>query len=509
MINTKEYNDILEIFKELISNNEITITDESFSISYIKSLLISNPKFQNAIISLQEKTNNQSDRNKNIFSLIKMLNKKKGKEARILLNNLSTNFSIFYNEPNYIIDLNKRIYDSILEDIKSKKTNYKMISIINGNFSEDLFNMKSEFYNNANFSHLNYESILEKIYSTKNDNILFELNPSQFRFKLNSYTMSSLRELYSSMIHSWNEISEEKIKTKKRKDQITKLIQENKRIQLIELCKGGIPNSLRKNIYSILLNIENENKISINQNDNILIFDYYLLRDIHRITSSENYFLFEENLIRLLCLLIRDTELLTQIQESRPILTLKLKEDSNELSSTYIPFPPSGMFPFQGLAFQLATFTYMSNIMEDYYPIAKFFYAKYLSYTTSFTTNKKSILSLLSSFNNIFNKIEIFSFLKKHFNDCRFDINCQVLYWFLTAFATVLGPQSVFWLFDLIILSDNMGIFILFALALINYRKSQLLTLNSKDEIESCFENIMYDQINCLKILNDFLNDIN
>ena len=72
MINTKEYNDILEIFKELISNNEITITDESFSISYIKSLLISNPKFQNAIISLQEKTNNQSDRNKNIFSLIKM-----------------------------------------------------------------------------------------------------------------------------------------------------------------------------------------------------------------------------------------------------------------------------------------------------------------------------------------------------------------------------------------------------------------------------------------------------
>jgi hypothetical protein len=188
---------------------------------------------------------------------------------------------------------------------------------------------------------------------------------------------------------------------------------------------------------------------------------------------------------------------------------MKLKEDPKEVNSTLIPFPPSGMFPFQGLAFQLAAFTYMSNIMEDYYPIAKFFYAKYLSYTTSFTTNKKSILSLLSSFNNIFNKIEIFSFLKKHFNDCRFDINCQVLYWFLTAFATVLGPQSVFWLFDLIILSDNMGIFILFALALINYRKSQLLTLNSKDEIESCFENIMYDQINCLKILNDFLNDIN
>ena len=366
MINTKEYCDILEIFKELISNNEITITEESFSISFIKSLLISNPKFQNAIISLKEKTNNQSDRNKNIFSLVKMLNKKKGKEARILLNNLSSNFSTFYNEPEYIIDLNKRIYNTIIDDIKSKKTNYKMISIINGNFSEDLFNMKSEFYNNTTFSHLNYQFILEKIYATKNDNILLDLNPTQFRFRLNSYTMSNLRETYSSLIHSWNELSQEQINSKKRKDQITKLIQENKRIQLIEICKGGIPNSLRKNIYSILLNIENENKISINQNDNILIFDYYLLRDVHKITSSENYFLFEENLIRLLCLLIRDTELLVQIQESRPILTMKLKEDPKEVNSTLIPFPPSGMFPFQGLAFQLAAFTYMSNVMEDY-----------------------------------------------------------------------------------------------------------------------------------------------
>ena len=79
----------------------------------------------------------------------------------------------------------------------------------------------------------------------------------------------------------------------------------------------------------------------------------------------------------------------------------------------------------------------------------------------------------------------------------------------MTSFASVLGPQSVFWLFDLIIISDNMGIFILFALALINYRKSQLLNIFSKDEINSCFENIIFDQINCLKILNDFLNDIN
>ena len=77
------------------------------------------------------------------------------------------------------------------------------------------------------------------------------------------------------------------------------------------MYKEGIPNSLRKNVYSCLLNISNHYQIKdINQNDHVFIFDYYLLKDAHKLAVGENYFLFEENLIKLLCLMIRDHNLI-------------------------------------------------------------------------------------------------------------------------------------------------------------------------------------------------------
>jgi phage FluMu gp28-like protein len=57
MINTKEYNEILEIFKEIINNNEITITPESFTINNIKHILLTNSKFQNSLNTLKDNSN--------------------------------------------------------------------------------------------------------------------------------------------------------------------------------------------------------------------------------------------------------------------------------------------------------------------------------------------------------------------------------------------------------------------------------------------------------------------
>jgi hypothetical protein len=71
----------------------------------------------------------------------------------------------------------------------------------------------------------------------------------------------------------------------------------------------------------------------INQNDHVFIFDYYILRDSHKIAQGENYFLFEENLIRLLCLMIRDHNLITEIQGIRPMLTINLAK--NEWGNLY------------------------------------------------------------------------------------------------------------------------------------------------------------------------------
>ena len=586
MQNFREYNEILSIMKKLIDKGDIKITKDSFNIQNLKNILLSFPQFEQEINSLKEKLKSQNDKNSNWFFMLKLLNKKKGKNALILINNINSNFQVMMNEPKFIIDLNKRIYNLIIEDIKMKQLNYKMISIINGNFSTELFNLKDAFFKNKNFTEIQPSVILKEIYEAANPNLNIFMKQSEtlltewekkrrFKFYLNGYSLENLKSTYSKLILTWCLYNEEQINLKKRRNIFFKLVQENNKMQLLELCKEGIPNSLRKNVYSCLLNISNHYQIKdINQNDHVFIFDYYILRDAHKIAAGENYFLFEENLIRLLCLMIRDHNLITEIQGIRPMLTLdltknddydddsiinnesnnnknnilndlkvipikrqideddkslfsekdKYSNDKNIIKSVekktnrfnisesdnphiYLPFPPSGLFPNYGLAFQMAPFTYMSNNIDDFYLIAKLFFGKYLSFLSSYTTNKKSILSLLSSFDNIFYSMECFSSLKEHFKKKRFDINEEIIILFMTSFSNVVDPQNVFKIYDLIIITDNMGIFVLFALSIVYYLKDELLNSNTSEEIFSTFENIIYDQCDALELMKDFLNE--
>ena len=590
MQNIREYYEILSIMKKLIDKGDIKITKDSFNIQNLKNILLSFPEFEQEINSLKEKLKSQNDKNSNWFFMLKLLNKKKGKNALILINNINTNFQVMMNEPKFIIDLNKRIYNLYIDDIKNKQSEYKMISIINGNFSTELFNIKDEFFENKDFSEIYPTSILKEIYEAVNPNLNIFMKPNEtlltewekkrrFKFYLNGYSLDNLKSTYSKLIMTWCLYNEEQINQKKRRNTFFKLVQENNKMQLLELCKEGIPNSLRKNVYSCLLNISNHYQIKdINQNDHVFIFDYYILKDAHKISAGENYFLFEENLIRLLCLMIRDHNLITEIQGIRPMLTLDLSKnddseddisidnigkknnilndlkvipikrqideddkslfnekdkdssDKNIIKSVdkkvnnnynynyniesdsgnphiYLPFPPSGLFPNYGFAFQMAPFTYMSNNIDDYYLIAKLFYGKYLSFLSSYTSNKKSILSLLSSFDNIFYSMECFSTLKDHFKNKKFDINEEIIILFMTSFSNVVDPQNVFKIYDLIIITDNMGIFVLFALAIVFYLKDELLNCNNSEEFLSTFENIVYDQCDALELMKDFLNE--
>ena len=577
MQNFREYNEILSIMKKLIDQGVIKITKDSFTIQNLKNILLSFPQFEQEINSLKEKLKFQNDKNSNWFFMLKLLNKKKGKNALVLINNLESNFQVMMNEPKFIIDLNKRIYKLIIEDIKQKELNHKMISIINGNFSSELFSRKEEIYNLKNFSEIKPTLFLKEIYESSNPNLNIFMKQNEtfltewekkrrFKFYLNGYNIENLKATFSKLILTWCLFSEEQNKKKKRRNTFFKLVQENNKMQLLELCKEGIPNSLRKNVYSCLLNVSNHYQIKdINQNDNVFIFDYYILRDAHKISQGENYFLFEENLIRLLCLMIRDHNLITEIQGIRPMLTINLakneignvynenrnskvnelkiisikrqKEDDKSLFSDkdkeneiniiksidkknvnkensnlsspniYIPFPPSGLFPNYGFASQMAPFTYMSNNIDDYYLIAKLFFGKYLSFLSSFTSHKKSLLSLLSSFDNIFFTMNCFASLKEHFKNKKFDINEEIIMLFMTSFSNVVDPQNVFKIYDLIIITDNMGIFVLFALAVVYYLKDELLNANNVDEIFNTFENIIYDQCDALELMRDFINE--
>ena len=275
----------------------------------------------------------------------------KKSEIETIKKNIDENYSnVLKREYNYIsnsqnLEKKNKLINELLDDIKQKELNHKMISIINGNFSSELFSRKEEIYNLKNFSEIKPTLFLKEIYESSNPNLNIFMKQNEtfltewekkrrFKFYLNGYNIENLKATFSKLILTWCLFSEEQINQKKRRNTFFKLVQENNKMQLLELCKEGIPNSLRKNVYSCLLNVSNHYQIKdINQNDNVFIFDYYILRDAHKISQGENYFLFEENLIRLLCLMIRDHNLITEIQGIRPMLTINLAK--NEIGNLY------------------------------------------------------------------------------------------------------------------------------------------------------------------------------
>ena len=145
--------------------------------------------------------------------------------------------------------------------------------------------------------------------------------------------------------------------------------------------------------------------------------------------------------------------------------------------------------------------------IDNNYLIAKLLFKEYLSFLSYYKKEKKSILSLMSSFDNIFYSMECFSSLKEHFKNKKFDINEEIIILFMTSFSNVVDPQNVFKIYDLIIITDNMGIFVLFALSIVYYLKDELLNSNTCEEIFSTFENIVYDQCDALELMKDFLNE--
>ena len=100
-----------------------------------------------------------------------------------------------------------------------------------------------------------------------------------------------------------------------------------------------------------------------------------------------------------------------------------------------------------------------------------------------------------------------FSSLKEHFKSKKFDINEEIIMLFMTSFSNVIDPQNVFKIYDLVIITDNMGIFVLFALSVVYYLKEELLNSETVEEIFNTFENIIYDQCDALELMRDFINE--
>jgi len=141
----------------------------------------------------------------------------------------------------------------------------------------------------------------------------------------------------------------------------------------------------------------------------------------------------------------------------------------------------------------------MSINPNEIYAVLRSFFAKYLSHLSSYTTNNNSILFLIYNFVQLLENY--LPDLKQHFSKINFDIVETVFEWISYAFSNLMGPKEVFYLYDLIIITDNMIIMVYFALGLLVYKRQNFLSANSKEEMKNILEYLKFENIEPHEIL--------
>jgi hypothetical protein len=132
MINSIEYSEIYSILKDVITDDKYLVSEGCFNIKYIKDLVLSNESSKKLLDKLKEKREKFNLKENNIIKVIQQTEKKQTqKETKIFLNSL-TKFSLFYNDPKYICDINLEIYAKILNMVRKENKDQPLFSFING-----------------------------------------------------------------------------------------------------------------------------------------------------------------------------------------------------------------------------------------------------------------------------------------------------------------------------------------------------------------------------------------
>ena len=357
MIVNKEFYEVLNMCKDLIKSNEYDFNNFTFTKENLQKILIANPQIKKLIDIIKEKSKKKCKLNNNFFHIINNTNKKSYKDLKIIISSL-TSFSLTYNEPKYIEDLNSRIYDRIRYLIldETQKSSSCLIQISNGKTSEfglekyeksdksdksdktDKSTDKTDKNTDKNTSEKgekteksekpqaivilpNAELFLNEIYKTKNENLI--LNGDElYSFKLKKHSLYSLKTKFETIIAN-NAESVPDMVTMRKIEHIDNLISSRNITELLTVLEKGIPNSVRKKVYMYLLEINGDNSLNSNNKnndtfneiyDNLMTTDFMILEDSEDILKNEHYFLFNDIIKKILFRFYRDATVFTEVQ---------------------------------------------------------------------------------------------------------------------------------------------------------------------------------------------------
>ncbi|XP_049802117.1 TBC1 domain family member 19 [Schistocerca nitens] len=270
-----------------------------------------------------------------------------------------------------------------------------------------------------------------------------------------------------------------------------KVIESNHAPVAQEFLKKGCPRGLRGHMWAQVLGASlkpthhdyfNELKYYVLQYD--LLVDKLIIKDVQLTASNDDqYFVYEDVLYQVMLCFSRDTEVLSIFHHSasNPFHAV-LKNKQPTIENTVV-FPPSGIIPFHGFTMYATPFLYLYDDPVAVYHTFRAFYMRYLFRLHEVSSHQQGILCLCLLFEKLLQRHE--SQLWFHFKHIKIQPARVVFKWLMRGFSGYLPPEQLLYLWDLVLAYDSLEVLPLLAVAILSFRKDNLLQVETLANVEA------------------------
>ncbi|XP_025423044.1 TBC1 domain family member 19-like isoform X2 [Sipha flava] len=253
--------------------------------------------------------------------------------------------------------------------------------------------------------------------------------------------------------------------------------------EFLKLCA---PRSLRGRLWTQILgsNVKSSEQHYTELKERVLnydmLIDKLITKDVQLTACNDDqYFVFEDVLHQIMLCFTRDTDVLSVFNSStsHPILTSLKGKPSKEAI-----YPPNGIIPFHGFTMYAAPICYLFNDPVSLYSTFRAFYLRYWFRLHNISSHPQSILGLCILFQRLLQRHE--TNIWSHFMSHNIHPIRVVFKWLMKGFSGYLLPEQLLNLWDMIIAYDSLEVLPLLAVAILSFRKDNLLQVNTLQNVD-------------------------
>ncbi|XP_017892877.1 TBC1 domain family member 19 isoform X1 [Ceratina calcarata] len=261
-----------------------------------------------------------------------------------------------------------------------------------------------------------------------------------------------------------------------------------------EFLKRGAPRALRGRLWALVLgSVVKENdqeyyeelKNMVLQYD--IVIDKLIIKDVQLTARNDDqYFVFEDVLYKTMLCFSRDSEVLAPVTTDRSaggqVIHAVLQGKPATLENTLV-FPPSGVIPFHGFTMYATPFCYLYDDPCAMYYTFRAFYLRYWFRLHTVSNHEQGIVALCLLFERLLQCHEPLLWI--HFRNIHIQPVKVVFKWLMRGFSGHLPPEQLLYLWDLILGYDSLEIISLLAVAILSFRKENLMQVNNQQTVEA------------------------